>query len=531
MWSSGWRDSIWIGLDRPWQIIVIGGGITGAGIFRQASQAGLRTLLVEANDFAFGTSSRSSKLVHGGFRYLANRQFNVTYESVQERERLLREAPNLVRPLQFIIPVSNLLGQLRYQVGVILYDLMAPKWRHGIYSPEELHAHCPLVRGTDQRGIHYLDAKVDDARLVIRTIREGVLAGGVAINYAEVEDLLTQRDGAVQGVILRDRSPTGESREAEVQAEVVVNATGPWSDRLRQQLGLATKLRRTRGSHLLFPRHKLPTDCSFTLEHPIDGRTVFTVPWENTTLIGTTDVDQPSADEAIDAEPAISPQEFDYLLAAIRNAFPQADISAADVLATFAGLRPLVDSGEDHPSKVSRGHVILEERGMLSVMGGKLTTYRLMAHQTLERACAKLSDPPSLDPNRPILDAPPELDLPHGLSADILQRLLGRYGSEIADVLAESEAGELEPIDETHSSWAQIRWAARHEGIIHLDDLLLRRVRIGLMLPAGATSLLDQVDDVVRSDLGWDDARWNSEVERYRRRWVSYYSPRPGPAE
>ncbi len=524
MWASGWRDSTWTGLDGPWQILIIGGGITGAGIFRQACRAGLRTLLVDANDFAFGTSSRSSKLVHGGFRYLANGQFNVTFESVRERERLLREAPHLVEPLRFVIPVSSAKGQLKYRLGVLIYDLMAPKWRHGTFSARELAALCPLMGHPAKGGIHYMDAKVDDARLVIRTIREGIRFGGAALNYAAVEAFLTTKTGDVAGVVLRDRDPRANGRAREVEAEVVINAAGPWGDTLRADLALPPRLRRTRGSHLLFPRQVLPIDCSFTLRHPIDGRTVFTVPWENTTLIGTTDIDEPHADQKIDAEAGISAQEFDYLMAAVQHAFPAVEVSADDVLATFSGLRPMVDTGEEQPSKVSRAHQILEEKGLISIMGGKLTTYRLMAHQTLERAVARLHDPPPLDPDLPLLSAADLAPIPD-LSARAQDRLLGRYGQEAQSMARTIRPEDSMPIAGTDTLWAEVRWAAREEGIVHLDDLLLRRVRLGLLLPNGAADLLHQIRPIVQEALGWEEARWGRERRRYLTRWRRYYSP------
>jgi glycerol-3-phosphate dehydrogenase len=524
MWTSGWRDSTWSDLDITWQILIIGGGITGAGIFRQACQAGLRTLLVDANDFAYGTSSRSSKLVHGGFRYLANGQFNVTFESVRERERLLREAPHLVEPLQFVIPVSSARGKLKYQLGVLIYDLMVPKWRHGTFNRREFEALCPLMGQSEKAAIHYMDAKVDDARLVIRTIREGVRFGGAALNYAAVEELLATKGGEVAGVALRDREPGANGRTREVQAEVVINATGPWSDMLRTSFGLPPRLRRTRGSHLLFPRQALPTDCSFTLRHPIDGRTIFTVPWENTTLIGTTDVDEPGADQTIDAEPGISAQEFDYLMAAVQHAFPAVEISPDDVLATFSGLRPMVNTGEEQPSKVSRAHLIMEENGLISIMGGKLTTYRLMAHQTLERAASRLQDPPALDPDLPLLSAAELAPIPH-LSAQTQDRLLGRYGQEAQTMARAIRPEDSAPIAGTDTLWAEVLWAAREEGIVHLDDLLLRRVRLGLLLPNGANELLEQIRPIIQNALGWDEARWARERRRYLTRWRQHYSP------
>ena len=244
-------------------------------------------LLVEAHDYAFGTSSRSSKLVHGGFRYLKNRQFSVTRESVRERERLLRQAKYLVTPLYFLLPSLGFSRATRqvFRLGVTIYDLLAPKWAHGDLSPNQIHRICPqLTNDRLNAGFYYYDAEVDDARLVLRVIQEGIAAGGTALNYTGAETLLFQQNGQVAGALLRDNAPSGNGQTTEVFARVVINATGPWSDELRGQVDQPPRIRKQRGSHLIFPWAKLPLAQAITLLHPRDKRAMFVFPWEESLL-------------------------------------------------------------------------------------------------------------------------------------------------------------------------------------------------------------------------------------------------------
>jgi len=281
MWENGWRESIWNDIEQEWDIVVVGGGITGAGVFRRAVAAGLKVLLLDAGDFAGGTSSRSSKLVHGGFRYLKNKQWSVTHESVREREWLLHEAKNLVTPLGFLMP--NFAGantQKMFAVGVVIYDLMAPKWQHQGMSRQQLITACPqLASDRLESGQLYYDAEMDDAHLVHHILREAVAAGGTALNYARAEKVLRAVNGRVCGVQVRDTSGRGEYT-AEVKAKVVINAAGPWSDELRQQVGAEPRIRPLRGSHLIFTHDRLPLPHAVTLLHPQDHRAMFGIPWE-----------------------------------------------------------------------------------------------------------------------------------------------------------------------------------------------------------------------------------------------------------
>ncbi len=529
MWNAEYRSRAWSELEQPWDILIIGGGITGAGLFRMAVNAGLRTALVEAQDFTFGTSSRSSKLVHGGFRYLRNRQFSVTRQAVREREWLLREAKHLVTPLSFFAPGYDDYAPLwQLHLGVIIYDLLAPKWDHHRCTKEDLLREYPFLRQTGLQGAcQYWDAHVDDSRLVLRLLREGARRGGLALNYARVERLLRDSNRQVCGALVRDMAqPNGSALE--VRARLVINASGPWSDALRSQLGALPRLRKLRGSHLVFPFEKFPIREAVTLFHPRDRRAMFVIPWESVTIVGTTDLDHPRELEEQQCEPCASPGEIDYLMEAVGTCFPGLGLSHNDVIATFAGLRPVIRSERaTEPSKESRAHVVWLEDGLLTVTGGKLTTFRIMATEALQTVAGRLGLRPSAFAVQKFFDSLPELPSAVPLSQETLLYLLGRYGSETSSFLTSATPDELQPIPGTPNLWTEIRWAARQEGIQHLDDLLLRRVRIGLLLENGAEAHLERLRSIIQPELGWSDSRWAQEVAVYRQIWRNSYSPCP----
>lgn len=514
------RPSRWARLGQPWDLIVIGGGITGAAVLREAARAGLRAALVEQRDFAWGSSSRSSKLVHGGLRYLKQAQIGLTRESVGERERLLREAPGLVEPLGFLLPTyaGERPGRWLYAAGLALYDLLGRRWDHRYEPPEALLRLAPPLDPAGLRGgYRYGDAQTDDARLVLRLLDEAQDQGALALNYVAAEELL--REGRrVVGVRVRDQAG---GQRAELRAPVVVNATGAWADRLRGQIGRAPQMRPLRGSHLVFPAWRLPLAQAVTFPHPLDRRPVFLLPWQGVTLVGTTDVDHAAP---LDDEPAISPQEVAYLMAAVSARFPALELTLDDLCATFAGVRPVVGSGQADPSREPRDRVVWAEEGLLTVTGGKLTTFRPTALDALEAARPLLPDLPALERAAPMFEHLPD-DLPAaaGLDAGQRARLLGRYGRRAAGLLGAAGPGELAPVAGTPTLWAELRWAARAEAVQHLDDLLLRRTRLGLLLPEGGAALLADIRGVCQAELGWDDARWEHEARRYCALWQRCY--------
>lgn len=524
MWKTGWRDRIWSSLDRPFDLIVIGGGITGGGIFLEAIRSGLNTLLVDAHDFASGTSSRSSKLVHGGFRYLKNGQFKMTFDSVRERERLLREGRGLINQIGFLIASykGDRVPTWALGLGLSFYDFMALKWGHQYYPADGLLDLCPQLNSQDLLGgYRYFDALTDDARLVLRIIQEGVQRGGIALNYARVENILRSRSGMVSGIQIQDLDPDGKDRTAEINSTAVINATGAWVDDVRT-MGIDPKLnnnklptiRRLRGSHLVFPSQNIPLTRAVSIWHPRDKRPVFTIPWEGVTIIGTTDVDHTSA---MDTNPCISQAEAEYLLEAINFSFPTLKLTFGDVQATFSGIRAVIDSGKTDPSKESREHLLINENGLLTVTGGKLTTFRLMAHEALNHLRKSI---PKLGPfhsGDPMLKSP-HPDLIHDTDLDNREvvRLFGRFGRDAETLISMADQSDFDHIESSPNLWAEIRWAARQEGIVHLEDLLLRRVRLGILLPSRGFSVLDRIKNIVQEEIGWSDERWEEEIRNYR---------------
>ncbi len=511
MWQVGWREHIWSSIEGPWDIVVIGGGITGAGVLNLASHTGLSALLLEKGDFASGTSSASGKMVHGGLRYLKQAQVRLTWHSVHERERLIAEGRGLVEPMKFLLAVyqGDRPGRAMYKAGLMLYDMMAGRRTHWYCPAALLLQMAPHIRNTGLLGgFGYEDARTDDSRLVLRVIREAVKRGAAALNYAAVEGLTRTASGQVDGVIVRNMV---SNETAYVKASVVVNATGAWADGIRKEVGGRPRLRPLRGSHLLFPGWRVPVAQAMTFLHPVDHRPLYVLPWENATLLGTTDVFHEGSLE----DCRISAQEFDYLMHAARYLFDRLDITPEDVISTFSGVRPVVGTGKSNPSQESRDHMVFKESGLVTATGGKLTTFRLLAADAMA-ATGMLPRTP-----RAYVRA---LDEVHAL-ADVPDRLLGRYGSDAAQVLECARDGELSEIPGTPYLWAELRWAARSEGVVRLEDLLLRRLRLGLLLPSGGADLLGHIRAVVQPELGWNDERWETEEMEYRKCWRNNYAP------
>jgi glycerol-3-phosphate dehydrogenase len=516
---------------RHWDVVVVGGGITGAGILLEAARRGLSALLVEQRDFAWGTSSRSSKLVHGGLRYLKEGQFALTRESVHEREHLLRQAAGLVEPQSFAFGdyVGRKPGKRAFLIGLAIYDRMAGQKSRHYFGREEFSALAPnLAADGLQGGMVYTDAKTDDARLVLRVLQEARAHRGVAVNYVAVESLLHDGRDNVSGVRLRD-GLTGELHE--VRGRLVVNATGAWADRLRARdedgagtgRDAAPRLRPLRGSHLVLPAWRLPLAQAISLMHPADGRPVFAFPWEGVTLVGTTDVDHK---DDLSREAAITRSEFDYLMTALRDQFPQLDLQEHDVIATYAGVRPVIDSGKADPSKEGRDHALWLENGLLTVTGGKLTTFRVIAMDALKLAATLLPELRDKLTPQPLFgaDAARPLRYARALPAGQAARLQGRYGPLAQQLVDVAQPGELEVIPGTQTIWAQLRWAARCESVCKLEDLLLRRTRIGIQLRGGGIDILPRIRAICQPELGWSDQRWDAERASYLALWHVHYS-------
>jgi len=506
--------------QQPWDLVVVGGGITGAGVAQQAARRGWSVLLLEQRDFAWGTSSRSSKLVHGGLRYLKEGDIQTTLHSVRERQRLMREAPELVQPQSFLFAdcAGRKPGRWLMQTGLALYDLMAGRRSHYWADLNTAQTLAPGLKPAGMRGaLVFQDAKTDDARLVWRVLMQAERDGAVLLNYVAARAL--QRDaGRIAALSVQD---VDSGHSFTVHTKAVVNATGAWADRLRADVGARPLLRPLRGSHLLVPHWRLAVAQSISLMHPRDGRPVFLYPWEGATLIGTTDLDHRGD---LDVEASITQAEVDYLIEAVNDQFPGAALTAADISACYAGVRPVVDDGQGDASKATRDHVVRDESGLITLTGGKLTTFRLMAQDALALAAAHAGKPFARD--EAVLFAPAAA-LPAHWSAAVRQRLAARYGERAAALAAGATEAQLQTVPGTHTLWLELVIAARHEAVLHLDDLLLRRTRLGILLPRGALDHLARIRALCEPCLPWDQARWDAELTRYRALIAAHYALPP----
>ncbi|MGH7569013.1 MAG: glycerol-3-phosphate dehydrogenase/oxidase [Gemmatimonadales bacterium] len=524
---------------EPVDLLVIGGGITGAGIARDAALRGIRTALVERGDFGGATSSNSSRLIHGGLRYFEQYEFGLVLEASRERRILLRLAPHLVRPLPFLFPVyrGSRVPPWRLRAGMWLYDLLAAFRNvhpHRWLGPKAVRRAEPGLRDKDLRGAAlYYDAQTDDARLVLATMRGAAQAGALVASYAEVTGLL-KPDGQVRGAVVRDRL-TGQS--VHVRALVVVNATGPWVDRLARldRPDASPLLRPTKGAHVAVPRRRIGHTHAVTLTSPLDGRVMFVLPWGELSYIGTTDTDDASSPDDVRTSGA----DVIYLLRSANAYFPQARLMPSDVVSTWAGLRPLLAPDRQlSASAISREHRVVESPGgLITIAGGKLTTYRVMARDVADRVAERLH---RLD-GRPVGRRPPtdRLPLPGGETADLevlfeaarargaaertARHLVASYGSEAAAVLnlVDRDRSLGKPIVPAGASggrpeiWAEVVHAVEREMALRLEDVLIRRLHLFHEDGRNGTEVAAAVASRMAELLGWDHARREEEVADY----------------
>jgi glycerol-3-phosphate dehydrogenase len=526
---------------EPWDMLIIGGGITGAGIAREAARRGLAVLLIEQKDFAWGTSSRSSKMVHGGLRYIASGDYKTTLLSVRERERMLSEASGLVNEMHYVMPHYK--GKFPppwiFNTLLRVYDRLAGKRYFTYFKREAFLSLNPHIKQDKFLGAsQFSDAVTDDSRLVMRVLDEAMNDGAQAINYLKAESLITNEQGLVVGATLKDTSSEDNGQNYDVYAKVVVSATGAWADTLRMQASKQTEqnfhkqIRPSRGSHLVVSKERLPIQQAYTFLHPVDKRAVFVFPWENRTVLGTTDLDHPPLD---DSEVGITNEEVDYLLTATNTLFEDAHLNREDVISTWAGVRPLISEGGDgkrvSPSKEKRDHSVWLDNNLVTVSGGKLTTFRLIALDVL-KICQQVLAFNEVDTknlgsfNTEVFsNQPPTNPKFSTLPKDLQQRLQGFYGLQLDTLLELAHDEDLAYVTDSNTIWAEIRFAARHEQVIHLDDLLLRRTRLGLILPHGAMTPLisTRLKQICQQELGWDEQKWQQEVARYQDLWQRYY--------
>ena len=518
-------------------VLVVGGGVVGAGTALDAVSRGLSTGLLEQRDYASGTSSRSSKLVHGGLRYLEMLDFALVREALEERGLLLtRLAPHLVRPVPFLFPLHHAWERPYVGAGLVLYDGMAQLSRSGMGLPRHRHLFrrhlariAPDLRSDDLHGaIRYYDCQVDDARLVMTIARTAAAYGASVASRVKVTGFLRE-DGRVVGVRARDLE---EDRDLEVHAKVVVNAAGVWTNEVQEMLGGPADRRgildveASKGIHLVVPRDRIR--CQAALITRTETSVLFVIPWGRHWIIGTTDT--PWGFDL--ARPAASKADIEYVLAHV-NTLLRTPLDHDDVVGVYAGLRPLLRGATEPTSKISREHTVATPvPGMVLIAGGKLTTYRVMARDAIDAAAEWIEGGvrESVTDRVPLLGASGfeartnqrvALSRVSGLSIATIDHLLGRYGGLVDEVLALVAARpELaEPLPGTEDYLrAEVVYAVTHEGARHLDDVLTRRTRISIETFDRGTRSARPAAQLMGGVLGWDAGRLEEEVDHYLRR-------------
>ena len=510
--------------EERFDVLVVGGGITGAGVALDAATRGFRTALVERHDFASGTSSKSSKLVHGGLRYLQQREVRLVYENLAERRIALRNAPHLVRVLPFLIPLLTRDGLFNRKLArafgsaLWMYDLtggLRIGKMHRRVSKEAARAHMPTLPADRLSGAYiYYDARTDDARLTLALCRTAAAHGATVANYAGVTGLLKDQHGKVRGARIE-----ADGAEMEIQAAAVVNATGVWADEVRSLDEGADphSMRPAKGIHIAVPWSKVRNDIAAIVPVPKDRRSVFVVPWGDLTYVGTTDTDY---DGPID-DPQCTPEDVAYLLRAI-NAAVSEPLTESDVVGTWAGLRPLSRSASnERTADLSRRHAVRRsESGVVTVTGGKLTTYRRMAADAVDVVGSFLGKRKRCRTKRLTIVGGEGFTAPaEALEPSTHEHLAGRFGTE-ADAV--QELIDTDPdlgaslVPGLPYLRAEAVFAARHEMATMLDDVLSRRTRARLLARDASARAADDVARLLGEELGWSDVERIRQVEEYR---------------
>ena len=529
--DSNFRAQAWSRLESTkFDVLVVGGGVTGSGAALDAATRGLSVALVEARDYASGTSSRSSKLFHGGLRYLEQFNFGLVREALRERElSLTRIAPHLVKPVSFLYPLTHRVWERPYvTAGMTLYDSMGGARsvpRHKQFTRGGALRKAPGLKRTALTGaLMYYDAQADDARHTLTVARTAATYGATVLSSAEVVKL-NHAGERVVGARVRDVE-TGH--EVDVQASVVVNATGVWTDDIQTLAGGRGRfhVRASKGVHIVVPRDRINSETGMILR--TEKSVLFVIPWNTHWIVGTTDTDW----TLHKAHPAASRADIDYILEHV-NSVLAVPLTHDDIQGVYAGLRPLLSGENESTSQLSREHAVARPQpGLISIAGGKYTTYRVMAKDAINAAVQDVSaaTPPSVTEHIPLLGA----EGYHAMVNSIeklaerwrlpvwrMQRLLDRYGSLTDELLtlASEDPSLLEPLDGAEEYLrVEIAYAASHEGAMHLDDILARRTRISIETPDRGTASADSAARLVAPHLGWDDERITNEVEAYSAR-------------
>jgi glycerol-3-phosphate dehydrogenase len=507
--------------DQSFDLIVIGGGITGAAIARDAVLRGFKVVLLEKGDFASGTSSRSSKLVHGGLRYLRHMKFGLVYGALRERWILKRNAPRLVKPLTFLIPVYKdaKTGKWMLSMGLWLYDILAlfrtPKF-HGWLSPEKALEREPTLRRDALVGAGvYADCATDDARLVLALIKDAWSRGTLLANYIEVVGFEKDR-GKIGGVKVLDLL---SGSEFNAKAKIVVNATGPWSDKLRKldDPSSEPRLRPAKGVHIILPRERLGNREAVVIESRRDGRNMFVIPWGNLSLVGTTDTGYEGDLDHVGA----SQEDIEYLLEALDQTYPESHITKEDIISLYASVRPLAAELGVSEDTVSRDQLIFESSsGLVSIIGGKLTTHRSMAKALVDQVSRRLereyANPAkhSCETDQLALDYS-ETDVEQAIhnliqnsefDADIARHLVEAYGpgaTNVLEIIREDPQLSSRITSEMTYLWAEVVYAARYEMAMRLIDFMLRRTQLAYRLSDHGRSIVQNVACMMAKELEW----------------------------
>ncbi len=514
---------------REFDLLVVGGGITGCGIAREAALGGLSVALVEKNDFAGGTSSRSSRLIHGGVRYLEHGQIHLVFEASAERRRLLSIAPHLVHPLSFTWPVYEgaRIPRWKLAAGLTVYDALAlfrNVGRHRRLGVRGVLEREPGLSTVGLRGgASYYDAATDDARLTLANAISAAEHGAVVLNHARVTSLIVE-NGRVAGARIEDALARGS---AEVRARIVVNATGPWSDSVRaldataEPSRAARSVRGSKGTHVGVPRERIGNHDAVTLLSPVDGRVMFVLPAGPLAIIGTTDTYTSSSPDDVRA----TEDDVSYLLAAANRFFPRSALTREDVVSAWAGIRPLLPSAGETPGAVSREHAVTTSpAGLLSITGGKLTTYRVMADDVTRAVCRALGRRRARASRRPLPggDIASYGDVVRDASratgdSSLGEHLARSFGSRWRAVWDEIDAndGNERLLDGRPYTVGELRYCARHEMAHTLADLLIRRTKIAFETRDHGMSIADRSAAAVAETLGWNTQTAAASVRDY----------------
>ncbi|MEE2904548.1 MAG: glycerol-3-phosphate dehydrogenase [Myxococcota bacterium] len=518
--------------DGEFDLVVVGGGINGAGVAHDAALRGLKVLLLEQRDLAFGTSSRSSKLIHGGLRYLEHYQFKLVFESTNERAALRKVAPHLVRPLKFALPVyeSSRHPLWKMDLGLWLYDglsLFKTEKRHvTIRTAKRMLEQEPLLNGEGlSGGLIYYDCITDDARLTLENAMAADIAGARVLTHAKVigVDNLHGREGHA---VVKYRDELSQ-REYSVSARGVVNCTGAWTDKVRQAANLEGRVvRPSKGVHIVVRKDRLPVNHAVALLAPQDGRVYFVIPWNDRTVIGTTDTDDMSDPSKLKIELA----DVDYLLEAANSSFPSAHLNRDDVFSGWVGLRPLIHVETENASDVPREHQIYKDGKMVTVAGGKLTTYRKMAAEIVDEATsvihANCNDsttetamlPGGIGLGKQLDEEAEQLVSEAGITKEAAERLVENYGVHSRRVLAYGKRDPklFSPLSpDCTVMMAEVYHAMEHELGCTMDDILVRRTSLSLIAEDQGLGAAEEVAEHMARELSWSKERKQRELDAF----------------